>query len=308
MVKDFISLLDFSSPEIHRMLRLAHELKTLQKKSLPHRWLRGKTQALIFEKPSLRTKMTFQIGMFHLGGETLVMDMKLGEREAVPDVAKNLERWVDLIVARVYDHRDLICLAQNARIPVINALSNLLHPCQIMADIMTLQEKMGENFDNCTIAFVGDGNNVFHSWAEALYHFNFSLRLVCPEGYTGDVNLVQSIKQKVGERLLIFHDIKEGVKNVDVVYTDVWASMGQEHEMEKREKIFAPYQVNKELMSLAKPNAFFMHCLPAHRGMEVTSEVIDSSQSVVYDQAENRLHIQKAIMVTLLGYNPININ
>lgn len=306
MVKDFISLLDFSTTEIHRMLTLAHELKTLQKKGLPHRWLRGKTQALIFEKPSLRTKMTFQIGMFHLGGETFVMDMKLGERESVPDVAKNLERWVDLIVARVYDHNDLICLAQNAKIPVINALSNYLHPCQIMADIMTLQEKMGDKLDNCTIAFVGDGNNVFNSWAESLVHFNFYLRLVCPEGYSGDANLVKQVKQKVGERLQITHDVKEGVKNVDVVYTDVWASMGQEHEMEKRKKIFAPYQVNKELMARAKAGAYFMHCLPAHRGLEVTPDVIDSTQSIVYDQAENRLHIQKAIMVTLLGYNPIN--
>ncbi len=306
MVKDFISLLDFSTEEIHKMLLLAHELKTLQKKGLPHRWLRGKTQALIFEKPSLRTKMTFQIGMFHLGGETFVMDMKLGERESVPDVGRNLERWVDLIVARVYEHKDLICLAKNARIPVINALSNYLHPCQIMADIMTLQEKMGSKLDDCTIVFVGDGNNVFHSWAESLVHFNFRLRLVCPEGYSGDAKLLKKIRSKVGDRLQIEHDVRKGVKGADVVYTDVWASMGQENEQEERAKVFAPYQVNRDVMAIAKPNAYFMHCLPAHRGMEVTSEVIDSKQSIVYDQAENRLHVQKAIMVTLLGYNPIN--
>lgn len=304
MVKDFLSLLDFSTEEIHKILSLAHELKTLQKKGLPHRWLRGKTQAMIFEKPSLRTKLTFQIGMFHLGGETIVMDMRLGERESVPDVAKNLERWVDLIVARTFRHEDLICLAENARIPVINALSDLLHPCQIMADIMTLQEHFKNNIENLLIVFVGDGNNVFHSWAEALVHFPIRLRLVCPEGYSGNPQLIRKVKEKVGDRLLITHNIQEGVQDADVVYTDVWASMGQENEQEKRAKIFASYQVNEQLMALAKPGAYFMHCLPAHRGMEVTSEVIDSPQSLVYDQAENRLHVQKAIMVTLLGYSP----
>ncbi len=304
MVKDFLSLLDFSTEEIYKMLALAHELKILQKKGLPHGWLHGKTQAMFFEKPSLRTKLTFQVGMFHLGGETIVMDMKLGERESVPDVAKNLERWVDLIVARTFSHDDLICLAQNAHIPVINALSDLLHPCQIMADVMTLQEHFGENLKDLQVVFVGDGNNVFHSWAEATVHFPIRLRLVCPEGYSGDTNLVNNIKQKVGERLSIVHDIVKGMKDADVVYTDVWASMGQEHEQEKRMKIFAPYQVNKKLMSLAKSGAKFMHCLPAHRDLEVTPEVIDSPQSIVYDQAENRLHAQKAIMVTLLGYNP----
>ncbi|HOK10142.1 MAG TPA: ornithine carbamoyltransferase [Candidatus Hydrogenedens sp.] len=304
MVKDFLSLLDFSTDEIHKILNLAHELKTLQKKGLPHRWLRGKTQAMIFEKPSLRTKLTFQIGMFHLGGETIVMDMKLGERESVPDVAKNLERWVDLIVARTYSHDDLVCLAQNAKIPVINALSDLLHPCQIMADIMTLQEHFSHKLENICVAFVGDGNNVFHSWAESLIHFPFRLRLVCPEGYSGNPDLIGNVKKKVEDRLEITHDVVKGLKDVDVVYTDVWASMGQEHEAEQRSKIFAPYQVNSKLMSRAKPGAKFMHCLPAHRGMEVTSEVIDSPESIVYDQAENRLHVQKAIMVTLLGYNP----
>jgi len=304
MVKDFLSFLDFSTEEIHKILNLAHELKILQKKGLPHRWLRGKTQAMIFEKPSLRTKLTFQIGMFHLGGETIVMDMRLGERESVPDVAKNLERWVDLIVARTFSHDDLVCLAQNAHIPVINALSDLLHPCQIMADIMTLQEHFKERIKDLLVVFVGDGNNVFHSWAESLIHFPIQLRLVCPEGYSGDAHLLSKIKEKVGNRLIITHSIYEGVKDADVIYTDVWASMGQESEQEKRSKIFAPYQVNEKLMSLAKPGAKFMHCLPAHRGMEVTSEVIDSPQSLVYDQAENRLHVQKAIMVTLLGYNP----
>ncbi len=304
MVKDFLSFFDFSTEEIHRILNLAHELKILQKKGLPHRWLRGKTQAMIFEKPSLRTKLTFQIGMFHLGGETIVMDMRLGERESVPDVAKNLERWVDLIVARTFSHDDLVCLAQNAKIPVINALSDLLHPCQIMADIMTLQEHFKENIKDLVVVFVGDGNNVFHSWAEALIHFPIQLRLVCPEGYSGDKKLLNKITKKTGDRLTITHDIKKGVKGADVIYTDVWASMGQENEQEQRAKIFAPYQVNEKLMSLAKTGAKFMHCLPAHRGMEVTSEVIDSPQSLVYDQAENRLHVQKAIMVTLLGYNP----
>ncbi len=303
MVKDFLSLQDFSTEEIHKILDLAFELKTLHKKGLPHRWLRGKTQAMIFEKPSLRTKLTFQIGMFHLGGESVLMEMRLGERESVPDVARNLERWVDLIVARTYRHEDLICLAQNAHIPVINALSDLLHPCQIMADIMTLKEHFN-TIEDLLVVFVGDGNNVFHSWAEALLHFPLRLRLVCPEGYSGNVELLNRIKGKVGDRLTITNDVDEGVKGADVIYTDVWASMGQEHEQEERAKIFAPYQVNMKLMSLAKPGAKFMHCLPAHRGMEVTSDVIDSPQSLVYDQAENRLHIQKSIMVTLLGYNP----
>ena len=300
MVKDFISLADYTGAEIIALLNLADELKRLQKTGRPHKLLEGKTLALIFEKPSLRTRLTFQLAMFQLGGFSLLMDARLGERESVPDVARNLERWVDGIMARTYRHEHVVQLAQCASVPVINALTDKLHPCQILADTQTLREHKGTDFSSLKVAFVGDGNNVFHSWANFAARVPLNLTLVCPEGYEGDPEITGRAAREAQGTFTITHDLESGLRDADAVYTDVWASMGQEEETAARERIFAPYQVNAKLMQLAKPDALFMHCLPAHRGHEVSDEVIDGPQSVCFDQAENRLHAQKAVLATLM--------
>lgn len=300
MVKDFISLADYTTAEIIAFLNLADELKRLQKTGRPHKLLEGKTLALIFEKPSLRTRLTFQLGMFQLGGFSVLMDMRLGERESVPDVARNLERWVDGIMARTFSHAHVVQLAQCASIPVINALTDKFHPCQILADVQTLREHKGKDLSSLKVAFVGDGNNVFHSWANFAGRVPINLTLVCPEGYAGDPEITGRVAKEAKGVFTITHDPVAGLKDADAVYTDVWASMGQEEETAVREKIFAPYQVNAKLMGLAKPDALFMHCLPAHRGHEVSDDVIDGPNSVCFDQAENRLHAQKAVLASLL--------
>lgn len=300
MVKDFISLADLSNDEIIGLLDSADELKGKQKNGTPHPLLRGKVLALIFEKPSLRTRLTFQIGMFQLGGESVLVDTMLGQRESVPDVAHNLERWVDGIMARTYKHEDVLALGANSSVPVINALTDKLHPCQILADAQALREHLGRDFSSMKLAFVGDGNNVFHSWAEFAGQVPFNLTLVCPPGYEGDAELVRQAQSRAKGQLVITNDVEAGLKDADAVYTDVWASMGQEDEEAERAKIFAPYQVNAAVMAMAKPGALFMHCLPAHRGSEVTDDVIDAPTSIVFDQAENRLHAQKAVMAALM--------
>ncbi|HNY85860.1 MAG TPA: ornithine carbamoyltransferase [Candidatus Hydrogenedentes bacterium] len=301
MVKDFLSLADYTGDEILAFLDFADRLKAEVRAGTPHPLLQGKTLALIFEKPSLRTRLTFQIGMFQLGGHTVLIDDILGRRESVPDVARNLERWVDGIMARTYRHAHVVELARCARIPVINALTDLLHPCQILADVQTLREHKGRDLGSLKVAFVGDGNNVFHSWANFAARVPLNLTLVCPPGYEGDAEITERVRREAKGDFVITHDVEAGLRDADAVYTDVWASMGQEEEAETRERAFAPYQVNAALMALAKPGALFMHCLPAHRGLEVTDDVIDGPQSVVFDEAENRLHAQKAVLATLLG-------
>jgi len=299
--RDFISLADYSADEILSLLDLADRLKKMLRDGKPHALLAGKTLALIFEKPSLRTRLTFQIGMYQLGGYSVVVDDLLGRREAVKDVARNLERWVNGIMARTYKHEHVVELAQSARVPVINALTDLLHPCQILADAQTLREHKGQDFSSLKLAFVGDGNNVFHSWVNFARRIPLNLTLVCPPGYEGNAEIVKRGREECKGTFSITHDPSEGLRDADAVYTDVWASMGQEAEAARRAEIFAPYQVNAAMMALAKPDALFMHCLPAHRGQEVTDEVIDSPKSVVYDQAENRLHAQKAVLAMLMG-------
>jgi len=301
MVKDFLSLADYTGDEILAFLDFADRLKAEVRAGTPHPLLQGKTLALIFEKPSLRTRLTFQIGMFQLGGHTVLIDDILGRRESVPDVARNLERWVDGIMARTYRHAHVVELARCARIPVINALTDLLHPCQILADAQALREHKGRDLGSLKVAFVGDGNNVFHSWANFAARVPLNLTLVCPPGYEGDAEITARVRREAKGEFTITHDVEAGLRDADAVYTDVWASMGQEEEAETRERAFAPYQVNAALMALAKPDALFMHCLPAHRGLEVTDDVIDGPQSVVFDEAENRLHAQKAVLATLLG-------
>jgi ornithine carbamoyltransferase len=299
MMRDFLSLADLSSDEILGLLDLADDLKKKQHEKKIHRPLEGKTLAMIFEKPSLRTRVTFEIGVFQLGGHGLFYQTLLGERESVPDIARNLERWVDGIVARTYSHQHLIDLAEYASVPVINALSDREHPCQILADAQALREHKG-GFAGLKVVFVGDGNNVFASWAHFAARIPIDLTLVCPEGYEIAPDILDFTQREAKGTVVVTHDVKTGVAGADAVYTDVWASMGQEDETEARARVFRPYQVNAQLMALAKKDAVFMHCLPAHRGWEVTDEVIDSRQSIVFDEAENRLHVQKAVMVALM--------
>lgn len=300
MVSDLISLADLTTDEIMGLLDLADDLKKKLKKGVVHEPLKGRTLAMIFEKPSLRTRVTFETGIFQLGGYSIFWEGMLGERESVPDVARNLERWVDGIIVRAHSHEDVVELAEYASIPVINALTDRLHPCQVLADAQTLREHKGD-LAGLDIVFVGDGNNMFASWANFATRVPINLTLVCPEGYELNGDVRAFVEREAKGSFRICHEPEDGVAGADVVYTDVWASMGQEEERDARLKIFAPYQVNSRLMGMAKKDAVFMHCLPAHRGEEVTDEVIESGQSVVFDEAENRLHAQKAIMVSLIG-------
>ena len=268
--------------------------------------LRGKRLAMIFEKDSLRTRFTFDIGMQDLGGSAVFMDhrdVRLGSRESVKDMARNLERWVDGIVARTFKHRVLEELAANCEIPVINGLSDYLHPCQALADFYTLTERWG-SVKGRKVVYVGDGNNTCHSLVHVAALLGTHITVCTPEGYEPNARVVSEamlMARESGADIQILNDAERGVKDADAVYTDVWASMGQEDEIEERASIFHDYRVDEELMALAKPDAVFMHCLPAHRGQEVTTGVIDGPQAIVYDIAENRLHVQKAVLGLLMG-------
>ncbi len=304
MQKDFLSIRDLSIYEFGKMLDHADEVKKHPdkfRKALKHRIL-----AMIFQKPSLRTRMTFETGMLQLGGEAIYLapsDIQMGSREGAYDIGKNLERWVDGIMIRTFGHQIAVDLAASCRIPVINALTDLFHPCQALADFQTLREHKGA-LASLKLAYIGDGNNVCHSLLLAGARGGTKLAVATPPGYEPKAEIVQAARddgQSTGFSVALTHSAEEAVAGADAVYTDVWASMGQEAEKEARARIFAPYQVNAGLMSHAKKEALFMHCLPAHRGEEVTDEVIDSPQSVVYDQAENRLHAQKAVLIALMG-------
>ncbi len=304
MQKDFLSIRDLSVYEFGRMLDQADEVKKRPDKY--RKALKNKILAMIFQKPSLRTRMTFEVGMLQLGGEAIYLapsDIQLGSREGIYDVGKNLERWVDGIMIRTFGHQIILDLAKSTRIPVINALTDLLHPCQALADVYTLREKKGV-LPGVKLAYVGDGNNVCHSLMFAAAKGGMRMSVATPPGYEPNPEIVRQALEDgkdTGYEFLLTTDPAEAVAGVDAVYTDVWASMGQETEKEHRAKIFAPYQVNARLMARAKPDASFMHCLPAHRGDEVTDEVIDSPNSIVYDEAENRLHVQKVVMLLLMG-------
>jgi ornithine carbamoyltransferase len=268
--------------------------------------LAGRFLALILEKPSLRTRVTFEVGMRSLGGRSIFLDQtvsRLGERESIPDVARNLSRWVHGIVARVFVQSELDQLAEFGSVPVINALSDRFHPCQAYADFFTLREHCG-NLRGLKVAYVGDGNNVCHSLMMTAARVGAEMRIATPVGYEPDSSIVAESHQAAREThgtIELFHSPEEAVTGAQAVYTDVWTSMGQENEAAARAKIFAPYQVNDALMKQAAPNAVFMHCLPAHRGAEVTDSVMDSPRSIVFDQAENRLHVQKAVLLMLLS-------
>lgn len=302
--RDLASIQDFSPAEIVKLLELAFDVKA--RRDAYRRSLDGKQVVLFFEKPSLRTRLTFESGVNSLGGVSFFVDQtasRLGAREPLSDMAKNLERWVDGIVLRTFSHDTVTGMAQHAAIPVINALSDFEHPCQALADVLTLKEKFGD-LRKVKLAYVGDGNNVAHSLMLAAASVGMSISVGTPVGYEPSAEVLassQNIAAKTGAIVEVTNDALAAVANADAIYTDVWASMGQEGEAADRKKIFAPFQVNDQLFATAKPTAIFMHCLPAHRGDEVTAPVIDSPRSVVYDEAENRLHIQKAILLFLLG-------
>jgi ornithine carbamoyltransferase len=300
MKRDFLGFDGFSRGELEEILHLAARLKRDLKDGKQSLLLAGKSMVLIFEKPSLRTRVTFEVGMSQLGGTTVCLtpnDIQLGQRESVADIARNLERWVDLIMARTFAHATLNELAQRAGVPVINGLSDRLHPCQVLADCFTLIEKRGR-LDGLRIVFIGDANNVANSWIEAASKFPFEFVLACPPGYEPEPALLAAARA-TGARVDVTYDAVAAVRAAAVLYTDVWTSMGQEDETERRRRDFADYQVNAGLLRQADPDAVVMHCLPAHRGEEITDEVIEGGQSIVFDQAENRLHMQKAIMVWL---------
>ncbi len=298
MKHDLLRIADLTSSEIETVLALAKRLKAELRAGTPHPLLAGRTLAMIFEKPSLRTRVTFEVGMVQLGGAAIHLapgDIRLGEREPARDIARNLERWVDLVMARVFLHQSVADLAAASRIPVINGLSDLHHPCQVLSDCFTLLEHRGR-IQGLRVAFIGDGNNMVHSWMDAAAKLDFHLVLACPPGYEPD----PAITKEAGGHVTVTHDAAEAARGADVVYTDVWTSMGQEAEADERRDAFEPYRIDERLVGLAKKDALVMHCLPAHRGEEITDAVLEGPQSVVFDQAENRLHVQKAVMVWLL--------
>jgi len=304
--RDILCLQDFTREEIETILKTAEMMKIWNKIGKPHRVLEGKTLAMIFQKPSTRTRISFEVGIYQLGGYGLYLnaqDLQLRRGETIADTARVLSRYVDGIMARVYAHKDVEDLAKYASVPVINGLSDFSHPCQALADYQTILEKKGR-IQGLKVVYVGDGNNVAHSLMIAGTKLGANVVVATPEGFEPDEKVIRWAEGNAAESggsFELLHDPVQAVKDADVIYTDVWASMGQEAEAEERRKIFMPFQVNRELVKHAKPDYIFMHCLPAHRGEEVTDDVIDSPNSVVFDQAENRLHAQKAAMALVMG-------
>ena len=304
MKKDFVSIKDLTLEEIENIFILTGQLK--QNKSKFSNVLSGKTLALIFQKPSNRTRVSFEVGMHQLGGYSIYLgpdEINLGVRESIKDVAKTLSRYVDGIVLRTFEHKNILEMARYSTVPIINGLSDLLHPCQALADIYTIKEKF-KKLKDVNLAYVGDGNNVCHSLLYGCSKVGINIYVAAPKNYQPQASIVKEAKKLAdasGAKINLFSKPQEAVKGVDVIYTDVWASMGQEREAKKRRAAFKGFQVNKKLLSLTKKDCLIMHCLPAHRGEEITEDVIDSKNSIVFDQAENRLHVQKAILIKLLG-------
>ena len=305
-MKDFISLHDITKDQLDMLLKLAIKLKAEQKKGIPHPILKGKTLGMIFTKSSTRTRISFEVGMTQLGGYPLFLssnDIQLGRGETIYDTAKVMERYLDGIMIRTYSHQDVLDLAEYAEIPIINALTDLLHPCQVLADLLTTYEHKGK-LENLKIAYIGDGNNMAHSIMYGAAKAGMNCAIATPDKYKCDETVVENAKadfKESGKILTLTNDPIEAISNADVVYTDTWVSMGMEAEKAQRIKDFEGYCVNNELMKHAQKDAIFMHCLPAYRGYEVADEVIDGPQSVIFDEAENRLHAQKAILATLMG-------
>jgi ornithine carbamoyltransferase len=303
--RSIASLGDLTREEIEQILKTSELLKLQLLRAQDHPLLKGKTLAMIFEKPSTRTRVSFEVGMWQLGGYALYLsasDLQLGRGETIADTAQVLSRYVDGIMARVFAHQTILELVKYSRVPVINGLSDFTHPCQGLADLFTIYEKKGR-LSGLKLTYVGDGNNVSHSLLYGCSKVGMSITLACPKGYEPDPEVVSQTKKEAGRNgceVRVTNDPKEAVKDADIVYTDVWASMGKEKEYKKRVKVFKPFQVNTNLVKGAKGDYLFMHCLPAHRGEEVTDEVADSRNSVIFDQAENRLHTQKAIMSLIM--------
>ena len=299
MPRHFLAIPDFERDELYDLLALARRMKTGEYRDQP---LRGRTLGMIFEKSSTRTRVSFEVGTYQLGGHALFLssrDIQLGRGEPIRDTARVLSRYLNGIMIRTFGHDTIEELARFASVPVINGLTDLLHPCQILADLLTVQEEFGTDVSNVKIAWVGDGNNMAHSWLNAAYRLGFELRLACPDGYQPDPEILARAQKHT--RIVLTTDPGEAVDGADVVNTDVWASMGQEEEAAQRQQAFKGYHVDDALMSRASDRAIFLHCLPAHRGEEVSESVIEGSRSRVFDEAENRLHVQKAIMATLMG-------
>ncbi|MFZ5447110.1 MAG: ornithine carbamoyltransferase [Thermodesulfobacteriota bacterium] len=302
MKRDLLTILDLSRDEIVTLLARARELKALHRRGQNPTPLQGKTVAMIFDKPSTRTRVSFEAGIAQLGGTSIYLapgQTQMSRNEPVADTARVLSRYVDGVVVRTFAQATVEELARHATIPVINGLTDTHHPCQVLSDLMTMEERFGD-FTGLKVAWVGDGNNMANSWITAAMHLDFPLHLACPQGYEPDAHLLHRAKAE-GARVFLGHDPKEAVAEALVINTDVWASMGQEGEAAARRLVFQPYQVNSELLKLASPQAIVLHCLPAHRGEEITAAVLDGRQSAAWDQAENRMHFQKALLEWLLS-------
>ena len=305
--KDMLSIHDLSVDEVQEILALAKELKAKQKAGVPHEILKGKTLGMIFEKSSTRTRVSFETGMYQLGGQALFLsnrDLQLGRGEPIRDTARVLSRYLDGIMIRTFGHDRVEELAKWADIPVINALTDLLHPCQVLTDLLTIEEYKGKNLKGLKMAYVGDGNNMTNSFLYGCAKVGMTFVAATPEDYRPDETVFKNALEdakETGTELSLVTDPKEAVKDADIVVTDTWASMGQEAEHEARKKIFAPYQVNKELLKGADKRVIVMHCLPAYRGEEITEEVLEANADVIFDEAENRLHTQKAIMALTMA-------
>jgi ornithine carbamoyltransferase len=301
MKKDLLNIYDLETADFDIIWRRAAKLKKSLQEGRPHASLKGKTLGMIFDKSSTRTRISFEVGMYQLGGIALFLnsrDTQIGRGESISDSARMMSRYLDGIMIRTFSQKNVEDFAGNASIPVINGLTDLLHPCQILSDLFTIKEKKG-SYNNLKIAYIGDGNNIANSWIEAAARLPIELSLACPKGYDPNVKIMARGKKEAKEGITLYRDPMEAARNADVLYTDVWVSMGQESEDKERKKIFKNYQINNKLLKEAKKDAIVMHCLPAHRGEEISSDVIDGSQSVVIDQAENRLHVQKAILEIL---------
>lgn len=305
--KDMLSIHDLSVDEVQEILALAKELKAKQKAGVPHEILKGKTLGMIFEKSSTRTRVSFETGMYQLGGQALFLsnrDLQLGRGEPIRDTARVLSRYLDGIMIRTFGHDRVEELAKWADIPVINALTDLLHPCQVLTDLLTIEEYKGKNLKGLKMAYVGDGNNMTNSFLYGCAKVGMTFVAATPKDYRPDETVFKNALEdakETGAELSLVTDPKEAVKDADIVVTDTWASMGQEAEHEARKKIFAPYQVNKELLKGADKRVIVMHCLPAYRGEEITEEVLEANANVIFDEAENRLHTQKAIMALTMA-------
>lgn len=304
-MQHLISLNDLTKEEIYKILDLSQKLKRQQKEGVEHHLLKGKTLGMIFSKSSTRTRVSFEVGMYQLGGYALFLnssDIQLGRGETIYDTAQVLSRYVDGIMIRTFSHQDVLDLAAYGSIPVINGLTDLMHPCQILADLFTIYEFKG-SLEGLKLAYVGDGNNVAHSLLHGCAKVGMDISVASPIGYECNKDIVEEAQEAAsisGSQVFLTNNPIEAVVDADVIYTDTWVSMGQESEKEKRISIFMPYQVNKHLFSYAKEDAVFLHCLPAYRGYEVTEEIIDGHQSLVFEEAENRLHVQKAVLAILM--------